>query len=103
MLQPTCLSPLPRVAPSNLAGSGVLNHRHRRHPRLRYASFVCNGDYKSAKICFFASPLAQVATASPHKTEKGAKKSTATRREELLKQLKAVEEAIAKKRSKLPS
>jgi len=45
------------------------------------------------------SKIAAVSTAP--KGEKGSKKSTATRREELLKQLKAVEDAIARKRSKL--
>lgn len=51
-----------------------------------------------------AVPPSKVANASsPQKVDKGGKKSAATRREELLKQLKAVEEAIAKKRSKLPA
>jgi hypothetical protein len=45
----------------------------------------------------------QVSAPSPQKNEKSGKKSAATRREELLKQLKAVEDAIAKKRSKLPT
>lgn len=67
------------------------------HPRKRPPSPQTKGSSKVTSI-----PGKGADPAPPAATAKSGKSSTLSRREELLKQLKAVEDAIARKRAKIP-